>query len=548
MILSVWRRRGAKVGGIVNRDQAERMFGPAFAGVLPDGLLRQRAFDAAFPEFERDMLNTFLRVEKAELLRAFPGAVLDVEEETLDLSFPSEAITDKNSLRMLYRVWRCNELKRALERRQGHRFDLVVRFRPDVVPELTRELVGTMLTDDPERTIYVPHALGDDISLDDVAAASSSAVADRYATLFGKAILSPGRDWKLIHYELADHVRAAGLRTRRLPLRSWIVEDYAARQPANRALLLRHLAEARFNRSRPHGWGPLHTLARAADLLEQGAPLDAVLEGVPGIDLAHEDLDTLRRAARLVAAAAERHGRAALLYAAQLCVLACAAETARAAAPDPTLDRGDLGELNRAVTALGLDGVPADETLDPARFDDAVARHLAAALRHRVPDPSWHLAKIRAQAGLSPEAVVRMFARLRAEGRSEEARAVAENLVARHPNDWIAHDMLGHALSAAGEPEQALACARRALELESNHGGLAARVGTLLMLLGRWSEALPHLGDATRLWSDPQPWLWYAQGLRGAGRPEEAERALRDAVHRFGPDPELLQALGTTAP
>jgi adenylate cyclase len=90
-------------------------------------------------------------------------------------------------------------------------------------------------------------------------------------------------------------------------------------------------------------------------------------------------------------------------------------------------------------------------------------------------------------------------------GRAAEAEAayrrayqVAEEHLALNPDDPRAFTMCAVALCRTGQPEQGLACAQRAVEVDPEDAGVCYNVACLYALEGRVDEALRCLGDAFR--------------------------------------------------
>jgi hypothetical protein len=238
VFISTWATRGAKTSGVINLHQAARMFGTMFESVLPRRMIGGDRLLRLFPELER-LLDDRSPVDLEALLQWFPGAVIDLEDDTvLDLGFRQPGVEDGNSLRMLYKLWRCNQMKLRRERETGDLYDVVLRTRPDVVPAVSPELMRDVAADDSGRLYLVPEGRSRPDYLNDVAAASGSAGADYYAALFGAALASPERPWRLIHYELAKHLERKGAKVRDLPLAQHITSAWEVRQPRNRELLM----------------------------------------------------------------------------------------------------------------------------------------------------------------------------------------------------------------------------------------------------------------------------------------------------------------------
>lgn len=180
---SVWRKTGAKTfSGAIGYKQLNRILGEV-AAILP---FKPQTFPTAFPKLQTQLSQTWEDAE-AVLRDAFPDALLDVEDERLDLSFPHK---DGNSLRMLYKMWRCNRLKRAAEKARGRRYDVVVRLRPDFMPDLSALDDMEIL---PETAIFKGQ--------NDMGWIAGSEADDRLCDLFGRAA-QVGYPWSYIHDEL----------------------------------------------------------------------------------------------------------------------------------------------------------------------------------------------------------------------------------------------------------------------------------------------------------------------------------------------------------
>jgi hypothetical protein len=238
VFISTWSTRGAKTSGVINTHQAARMFGSMFESVLPRRLIGGDRLLQAFPDLEV-LLDDRSPLDRDALLEWFPGAALDIEDQgVLDLSFRQRGVEDGNSLRMLYKLWRCNQMKLRQERESGALYDVVVRFRPDVVPALNPDLMQAVAGDDSGQLFLIPEGRTRPDYLNDVAAASGSPGADYYAGLFGTALASPERPWRLIHFELSKHLDRKGAKIGDLPLAQHITSALDVRQPHNRELFI----------------------------------------------------------------------------------------------------------------------------------------------------------------------------------------------------------------------------------------------------------------------------------------------------------------------
>lgn len=197
--ISSWTKRGRKtLAGAAAAGKKARVLG------MPAALYLQRgALDDLFPGVEARLSGLPAENAEPDLRAAFPNAIIEVEDEALDLSLATE-FPDKNSLRMLYKIWRCNRLKRAGEALRGAKYDLVLRLRPDILPEITPEEAP------PPGSVLMPDFAGD--GLNDQFWLCDSVADDRLSALFGRAVLAPERKWDFIHRELRGWVDELGLR------------------------------------------------------------------------------------------------------------------------------------------------------------------------------------------------------------------------------------------------------------------------------------------------------------------------------------------------
>ena len=196
--ISSWKKRGRKtLAGAAATGKKARVLG------MPAALYLQRgALDDLFPGVEARLSSLPAEDAEPDLRAAFPDAVIEIEDETFDLSFSTE-FPDKNSLRMLYKIWRCNRLKQGGEKLRGSKYDLVLRLRPDILPEIGPEQAPSA------GSVLMPEFSGD--GLNDQFWFCESSADDRLAALFGQAVLAPDRKWNFIHRELRDWADGLGL-------------------------------------------------------------------------------------------------------------------------------------------------------------------------------------------------------------------------------------------------------------------------------------------------------------------------------------------------
>ncbi len=536
VIVSTWRRRGTKSAGIINRDQAERMFGHIVAECLPNALLGNRTFERSFPGFEAALSQTYTDVETRHILDHFPNAIIDIEDEVMHLGFADPATADKNSLRMLYKAWRCNEIKRAIERDQGAAFDAVVRLRPDTIPRLDATVLHEIRSESFSRSIHVPHYREGHHYIDDVMALSSSPVADQVAALFGRAVLSWQTGWDLIHIELWKHLQALGLEICPIEIDNWIAGDFDQHRQRNQELLLEMMQAGQVDASRfarATTWSAVRQLVAVAVDVTAQAPSQTVQAGLLRLDLTQEDLEHVCRAALLQMRSCSAEGQAEQRYlAGVLCLVCQQAEEGR------LLDPRAVPELIRQVTETALSlGVPdpfSSRSLAQATAhlkDDPVSRHLESAVRHFLTSAQLKsaLAGLAGAAPVDPDQYLRAGWDHLGSGRGDLAKPIASFLIARHPADWRGPDLLGHCLSRDNKLDEAVMCARQADSMVPHHGGLATRLGTLLLEQGKLEEAQPHLLRGSALWPHWISFHALARSHVAQGHFGEAKLALVEA-------------------
>ncbi len=199
VFISVWDMRGGKTIESGPRHIAiQRMFGGDLSIFLPRGLFFK--FEDFCPNWQ-DILPARPPVTVPELEAAFPGAMAEVEPDRPDLDLPAE----KNSLRMLYKIHRCNQLKRAHEAENGFRYERVIRVRPDMLVDFEKLATAPLGPKD----LAVNLRRGE--SLHDKYWAGSSETDDLMADLFTYATTHRLADWQGIHEELTTYIRAQGL-------------------------------------------------------------------------------------------------------------------------------------------------------------------------------------------------------------------------------------------------------------------------------------------------------------------------------------------------
>jgi len=205
LIFSVWDKVSGKLDGELHLPQLYRMFEPEVAELFPSSFYGTNFWDNLPKTYNRLLQEDNTSVQKL-LSNLFPDAIIDIEADSLNLEF-SEPCADKNSVKMLYKVWRCNEIKKKIEAEQGT-FDCVLRTRPDLLIKLNNSLIKERITND---IIYIPEFKASRHS-HDIMAYGSSYVLDRYSELFPKSLL---QKWSHIHQELFAHLESHTINERK---------------------------------------------------------------------------------------------------------------------------------------------------------------------------------------------------------------------------------------------------------------------------------------------------------------------------------------------
>jgi Flp pilus assembly protein TadD len=602
VFISTWRRRGTKTSGVINRDQIIRMFGYEIGVALPAPMVGDTRFSIAIPAFEQTLLAALGSndVTAAQLDAHFPGSVVDIEDEVMSLDFSPPVPSDGNSLRMLYKIWRCNEMKRAAEKRRGRPYDIVVRIRPDVLPDLTFDSFAPLLARGAPPQVLIHGGTPTSNHLSDVIAVSTSAVADTMSALFGRAVTHPARKWTFIHTDLPAYLREHGITVGATSLKSWVSEDFKTSQPRNRHHLLALLSSGQVNTAhfpRPETWKSVLCLAQAGKDLEEKRNRAVVERHIEAIDLAREDADFIAGAAFLLYRAHLAAHEEAAAYAAQLVRLYCRmSATSGACLKEPNTVK-DMEWLHKAGTGLGVTEplswrslgrhlLPAPsaavllQVAQAAQKVIGIAGLMAAERSLRAAEarlfPAWPggdaeldetLAQIASGNLAGSQAMLRQAITtypdsplppamlgdiLLAAGALEESARAYSEAAALSGNGADLRAMAGEVLRRAAQPGAALEAAAAALQVAPSNSFLAARVADLLAQAGRHGEAAttwrrvversPHDIAARRA---------LARSLVHLGQAAEARELLVKAQAALPDDDALraeLAALGPEAP
>lgn len=191
-IFSLWKKGGSKVDGALGHSQIFRIFEPDLATVIPRNFYGYNLWNK--------LPNTKIKIDTEidrnidKIVKSiFPTSIIDIEEENLHLEFPYNC-GDKNSIKMLYKRWRCNEIKKNIEKKT-YPYDVVLVLRPDLILDFPEKLLPIK-----DGVILCPKRC-DENYVNDVYAMGSSKTIDKYCQLFSKSISQD--KWLGIHVELS---------------------------------------------------------------------------------------------------------------------------------------------------------------------------------------------------------------------------------------------------------------------------------------------------------------------------------------------------------
>lgn len=267
LVFSVWDKAGGKLDGLITRGNINRTFDPTCAAVFPKDWEGINKFQTVMPTLYEARTAAWFGYGEAALrqtlLEHFPDAVIDIESgDSLDLAFELPK-TDHNSLRMLYKMWRCNQIKRRIERKRGHRFDAVLRMRPDLVIHFID--LQALLRAAETGLVLVNGSKPDQDYVDDLMAGGSSDSIDRYCALFGRAVADPD-GWDMIHHELHHHLTRLSLSYSHLPAKGFMNSTSLVTS----AELLEHIQHMRASLSAEPAHEAVYAALIAIDLSSQG--------------------------------------------------------------------------------------------------------------------------------------------------------------------------------------------------------------------------------------------------------------------------------------
>lgn len=514
IIFSIWDRSGRKVDGALNLHQLTRIFDEAAFTAVPSTWHGHQSLWRALPLLRRDLLLKEAESEEAGLRSAidqhFPDAIVDIESaELLDLEFNEER-QDKNSMKMAYKFWRANQIRRKLER-NSQPFDLVIRARPDLHFEqlemsklIERVSDGEFLVD-----IWSP----DGAWAGDNFCAGTPAEMDVYTSVFARTIMLP-LEWSIIHTELARHLTANGLRPAVYPgMHAPVAEERVS--AAQLATSLRRQKEEGGIWSLPHSAALAAAVASTHLEAEDVDGALAVLKALAGsdpVELSALDgyIYTLARALVMMGATS---AAAACFAVARFWKLEGMdprrrmAVEALAAAVAPHLDPADPFSPGPVARALLVDFGPAwvAEALPAEHRGQHLERRLFNIFGDALSqlETQVALAEQFAHSGLVDLAVACLDNLALPDTDSLEPDARAAQIL-RYAVDLVSRNVffgyhVANDLKEKGRFEEARALQAAALEITPDHGGANRQMAEIWTHLGEYEQARHYASRAVML-------------------------------------------------
>jgi len=236
LFVSIWSEKGSKTfHGAVGPKNIRRIIGKEAAQLLPDNWLgRMREVfpnsDSFFPEKKS--------ITQEELERIFPDAIVEVESDGPEFDLNAR---DSNSLRMLYKIWRANQLKKQREEERGSKYERVIRVRPDMLFNGSA-VVNLRVKKD---SLFVQGHVGDrQHYINDTIWVSSSESDDALCSLYHRCLASKSSDWRGIHRELSDHVESVELKPLVAKIVKTGIQDFCAASEQNETIVRDNLLSA----------------------------------------------------------------------------------------------------------------------------------------------------------------------------------------------------------------------------------------------------------------------------------------------------------------
>lgn len=203
VVVSTWSEISRKLDGAIGYNQLKRIFTPDVVNLIPDSFFIDNNGQYFWREFSTlyDELNSSDDANIKEKVKIIiPDAVIDIESSKLLDLHHSVPPVEKNIKKMLYKIWRCNEIKKSLEKSSNEKFDIVVRLRPDLF--ITNDTHLFDINNVKDNHVYIPDVTEKPL-LNDMLAYGKSDEMDYYSNFF---LTSYKEEWAGIHSELYKYL------------------------------------------------------------------------------------------------------------------------------------------------------------------------------------------------------------------------------------------------------------------------------------------------------------------------------------------------------
>ena len=494
VFISVWSERGSKTfEGAVGPRNIRRIIGVRAAQLLPDNWVGR--MPQIFPDFSR-FFPEKQSVLAEELEIVFPFASIEIEDDGPEYDLNA---SDGNSLRMLYKIWRANQMKCKAELLRGQQYNRVVRVRPDIV------LDGRAIRNLPNnpREILVQDNNGNRPDyINDIFWIANSSVDDKLCALYHDCCAKRHFGWSGIHKELARTANAENLERRAVSIVKSGVGVFGGKDEhlssSVRDKLLKAIVAKRLDQSKAGGEKYCSLVSK---LVADGANWP---ENGPAPKVNKTTIEMLTD----IESTNRNSGQFALIYLMNLAIL------------DPSLNVSDKIELTfllfedlihrdaRAFIDVKIgdivnifDDDPVallDSLCDPSMVGKPLQSDIAVSLATK-----WsQMLKLgnRATQAISRSDIIRklvttrffsvsLHRRLTEIGRHDKAYELAEIMLRLSPNVWKAYELKYASARALGNDTNALDILNSAEDTLGMTLTVLELRGSLLSSLGRFEEA-----------------------------------------------------------
>ena len=215
VFLSTWTKKGIKTAGAFGPNQQNRIFDEELFPYLPDLWINENNYSRFWSYFPKNLerINNLVNedsslLSKEAILELINVDYIDLEDENLYLEFEDWQKSNhikSNSMKMNYKIWRCNALKKFHEK-ENDLFDIVISCRPDISISF-KTLFNNLVCNDGEAFFMPPR----NYRLNDMIRLSNSKTADLLSSIFSKTIESPNT-WTDTHSENYDFCKSRNIK------------------------------------------------------------------------------------------------------------------------------------------------------------------------------------------------------------------------------------------------------------------------------------------------------------------------------------------------